>query len=152
MAGAFAEGVAGAFSEGAGEGAGAGSAVCDRAVPARPQITSEAIPEAKMRLIDTGLATGIVLIPNKVANGFVTIARIRKRLPPACGGLIASTSRGIGQNGQSFQAAFKSASRNGRCARLEGGANGRDTVELGDRGHIREVDGIGLQNDRRRYQ
>jgi hypothetical protein len=99
VAGAFAEGVfvegaGGAFS--AGEGAGVGSAVCDRAVPARPQVMSEAVPEARMRLINTDLGTDICFYPNKAANGFVAIARIRKRLPPACGGLIASSSQGIG--------------------------------------------------------
>jgi hypothetical protein len=115
--GAFVEGAAGAFS--AGEGAGAGSVVCDRAVPARPQIMSEAIPEAKIRLINTGLATGIVLIPNKATNGFVTIARIRKRLPPICGGLIASSSQGIGheRNDQSFR------KRSSQCQE-RGGARG----------------------------
>jgi hypothetical protein len=85
VAGAFAEGEDGAFSAGAwlsagggaafcgaGLGAGVGSAVCARTASARLPIISVAIAEARMRLIDTVLATRIVSIPTKATNEPVT--------------------------------------------------------------------------------
>jgi hypothetical protein len=77
----------GAFSAGAGDGSGAGdgagtgvseaAGVCARAVPPRPQITSEAAPVAANIRFPS---TDIVPIP-KVAKGSVVVDGFLKRLP-----------------------------------------------------------------------
>jgi hypothetical protein len=71
-AGAWLSSGAGVAFCGTGLGAGVGCAVCDRAVPTRPQIMKEANPEARMRFVETVLATRIVSILTKAANERVT--------------------------------------------------------------------------------